>query len=81
MEEEKLRSCEKYMLRINEAADYFGLGEKKMRRLAEEGQNLFSVMMDNRWMINRKKFERYLEMCYFSGEEVPEEDIPVMVFK
>lgn len=69
------------MLRINEAADYFGLGEKKMRRLAEEGQNLFSVMMDNRWMINRKKFECYLEMCYFSGEEVPEEDIPVMVFK
>ncbi len=81
MKEEKLHIYEKYLLRINEAAEYFGLGDKKMRRLAEDGQNIFSVMMDNRWMINREKFVQYLETYYFSGVEVPEEEIPIKLFK
>ena len=81
MKKEKLRSGGKYMLRINEAAEYFGLGEKKLRHLAEEGQNIFSVKMDNRWMFNRKKFEKYIETYYFSGEQIPDEEIPVKLFK
>lgn len=35
--------CEKYTLTIREAAAYFNIGIKKMRRLAEENTGRFSV--------------------------------------
>ena len=35
MENEKIPVTEKYSLSINEAAQYFSIGVKKMRRLAE----------------------------------------------
>ena len=35
--------CEKYTLTIKEAAAYFNIGIKKMRRLAEENTGRFSV--------------------------------------
>ena len=53
---------ERYLLSIREAADYFGIGEKKLRRLAEN--NLypgFAVYNGNRYMIIRKKLEEFLE--------------------
>ena len=50
-----------------------------MRRIAEDGENIFAVKNDNRWMIHREKFNEYLEEHYFSGKK-PEEDIPVKVF-
>jgi excisionase len=70
---EKLNINEKYMLRILEASEYYGIG------IAEDGENIFAVKNDNRWMIHREKFNAYLEEHYFSGKE-PEEDIPVKVF-
>lgn len=48
------------MLSINEAATYFGIGVKKMRRLAEENRGRFSVYSGNRYLINRAKFENFL---------------------
>lgn len=51
---------EKYMLSINESATYFGIGIKKMRRLAEENRGRFSVYSGNRYLINRAKFENFL---------------------
>lgn len=76
---EKLNINEKYMLRILEASEYYGIGIKKMRRIAEDGENIFSVKNDNRWMIHREEFNKYLEEHYFSGKK-PEEDITVKVF-
>ena len=35
---EKLNINEKYMLRILEASEYYGIGIKKMRRIAEDGE-------------------------------------------
>ena len=35
----------KYMLTINEAAEYFNIGIKKMRRLAEENKGSFAIFM------------------------------------
>lgn len=51
---------EKYMLSIREAACYFNIGVKKMRRLAEENMGIFSVYSGNRYLINRTKFEQFL---------------------
>ena len=53
---------ERYMLTIREAAEYFHIGEKKMRQIAEqyEGSN-FIILNGNRTMIKRKSFERFLD--------------------
>ncbi len=57
---EKMPIGEKYMLSIKEAADYFNIGIKKMRRLAEDNLGNFSVLSGNRYLVNRVKFEAYL---------------------
>jgi Excisionase from transposon Tn916. len=55
---------EKYTLTIREAAEYFHIGEKKMRRIAEENINSnFVVMNGNRVMIKRKCFEQYIDQA------------------
>lgn len=51
---------EKYMLTIKEAAAYFNIGIKKMRRLAEDNLGSFAVYSDNRYLIIRSKFETFL---------------------
>ena len=52
---------EKYTLSIKEAAVYFNLGIKKMRRLAEENMGVFALVSGNRYLIIRTKFEEYLQ--------------------
>lgn len=53
---------EKYVLTIQEAAAYFHLGEKKLRKLAEEKEDAdFFLRNGNRVMIKRKLFEKYLD--------------------
>lgn len=69
----------KYMLSLKEAADYYGLGVKKMRRIAENGKGYFSIFNGNRWIIVRHKFEEYIEQYYLSGQ-IPEEEIPIKLF-
>lgn len=51
---------EKYMLTIKEAAAYFNIGIKKMRRLAEDNLGNFAVYSGNRYLIIRSKFETFL---------------------
>ncbi len=52
---------EKYMLTIKEASEYFSIGVKKMRRLAEENVGRFAVYSGNRYLIIRTKFEKFIE--------------------
>ncbi len=53
---------EKYTLTIREAAEYFHIGEKRLRAIVEEHIDAdFVVMNGNRAMIKRKLFERYLD--------------------
>jgi len=52
---------EKYTLTIKEAAAYFNIGLKKMRRLAEDNIGNFAVYSGNRYLIIRKKFEKFIE--------------------
>lgn len=52
---------EKYMLSIREASEYFSIGIKKMRRLAEDNVGRFAVYSGNRYLIIRTRFEKYVE--------------------
>ena len=61
MTNEKIPVNEKYMLSINEAAQYFNIGVKKMRRLAEDNLGVFAVYSGNRYLIIRCKFEEFLQ--------------------
>ena len=56
----EMTTGEKYLLTIKEAGEYFNIGVKKMRRLAEENLGVFSVYSGNRYLINRTKFEEVL---------------------
>lgn len=68
VEERKERSIivpvwEKYMLTVEEATKYFGIGEKKIRMLVAENMGseyCFSLQIGTKTLINRKKFENFL---------------------
>ena len=54
---------EKYMLTVDEAVQYFGISEKKMRTLIAENINTdycFTVQIGNKSLVNRQKFENFL---------------------
>ena len=54
--------CEKYSLSIAEAVAYFGIGEKKLRRLIEENKHSKWFLQNGvKYMIKRKSFEDFLD--------------------
>ena len=61
MKKDKLPVSEKYTLSVIEAAQYFGIGINKMRRLAEENLGDFAVYSGNRYLIIRSKLEEFLQ--------------------
>ena len=57
---------EKYMLTIEEACKYFGIGDKKMRQLAYEYQDDPKLILMNgtKFLIKREGFEKFFnETC------------------
>ena len=53
---------EKYTLTIEEAARYFRIGEKKLRKLAEETPDAsWLIMNGNRVQIKRRQFEKVID--------------------
>ena len=53
---------EKYTLTISEAAEYFNLGEKKIRYLADSYNDYGFVLQNgSRILIKRKKFEDFID--------------------
>ena len=53
---------EKYTLTIGEASKYFRIGEKKLRKLAEENPTAnWLIMNGNRVQIKRKQFEKIID--------------------
>ena len=55
---------EKYMLTLREAAEYFHIGEKKMRKIVDENMDAnFILTSGNRVMVKRKLFEEYLNQA------------------
>ena len=51
---------EKYTLTLREASVYFGIGEKKIRRLVEDHESVLAVRNGNRYLVIRPKFEEFL---------------------
>ena len=51
---------EKFMLTIKEAAPYYNIGTKKLRRLAEDNLGTVAVFCGNRFLIVRPKFEEFI---------------------
>lgn len=63
---------EKYMLTIKEASEYFNIGIKKMRRLAEDNEGEFAIYMGNRYLVIRGRFEQYIVNLSRGGEDEEE---------
>lgn len=63
---------EKYMLTIKEASEYFNIGIKNIRRMAEENNGSYAVFLGNRYLIVRKKFEEYMDSLTIREEEETE---------
>lgn len=55
---------QRYALTVNEAAEYYHIGETKLRRIAEEHPDAdFIIMNGNRVLFKRIKFERFLDQA------------------
>ena len=62
MRTNEIPDWEKYMLTLREAAEYFHIGEKKMRQIVDDNLDAnFLLESGNRIMIKRKLFEEYLD--------------------
>ena len=59
---EKVPVCEKYMLTISEASDYFNIGESKLRRFLSEHEGADYILMNGtKVLIKRKQFEKIID--------------------
>ena len=53
---------EKYSLTVNEASAYFHIGDKKLREIIDDDPDAdYILLVGNRHMIRRKKFEAFLD--------------------
>lgn len=60
---EEVPIWEKYLLTVKEASIYFNIGENKLYRITNEhldSEYKFIIQNGSRIMINRKKFEEFL---------------------
>lgn len=70
MDNNKMPIKEKYMLSINEASEYFNIGTKSLRQLANDNIGKFAIRMGCRILICRERFEEYLSFLMDGeGEE------------
>lgn len=63
MKEKRISLSEQFLLTIKEASLYFNIGENKLYRIATEytdSEYKFVIQNGSRTMINRKKFEDFL---------------------
>ena len=57
----KISPQKKYMLTLREAAEYYHIGERKLRQMVRENPHAdYYPMNGNRVMIKRELFEMYL---------------------
>lgn len=61
--DKKIPYSERFLLTIKEASQYFNIGENKLYRIATEHLDTpynFIIQNGSRMMVNRKKFEDFL---------------------
>lgn len=62
MRDNRVPIWQQYTLSIEEAADYFHIGQKRLRGLVERNPNAdFILMIGNRVQIKRILFEKYID--------------------
>ena len=55
---------ERYTLTVEEAAQYFHIGENKLRQIVKDNTDAdYILQIGNRILIKRKKFEQYIDKC------------------
>ena len=59
---------DKFLLTINEASEYFSIGQKNMRRIAENYLDSFAIFQGNRFLIIRSRCEEYIISCLKTEE-------------
>ena len=70
---------EKYTLTIEEASKYFRIGEKKLRKLAEENLDAGWVIVNgNRVQIKRKQFEKIIDTLDIVRSSFPSRNEPLI---
>ena len=67
---ERIPVKDKFMLTVSEASEYFNIGIKNMRRIAEDHQDSFCIYQGNRYLIIRRKCEEYFISCLKTEEGV-----------
>ena len=55
-----MRIQDKFLLSAEEAAAYFNIGIKQIRRIAENHKNSLAILNGNRFLIIRSRFEEYI---------------------
>lgn len=53
--------ADKYTLTINEAAAYFNIGVKRIRRILAENPGKFAVSCGNKQLVIKHKFEKFID--------------------
>lgn len=62
IETNNIPAWKRYTLTVTEAAEYYHIGEGKLRRIAEEHPTAdFIIQNGNRLLFKRQKFERFLD--------------------
>ncbi|MDO4555744.1 MAG: excisionase [Lachnospiraceae bacterium] len=61
MEKIMVPISEKYTLTVNEAAEYFNIGTKRIRRILAENPDKFTIACGNKLLIIRHKFETFID--------------------
>ena len=56
---------EKFMLSINEAAEYFNIGTNKLRERVKEPECDFVLYVGKRTLIKRERLENYLNQIVY----------------
>ena len=52
---------QKYCLNVKKATDYFGIGEKKLRKIIEDNIDSGMIIQNgSKYLIKREAFERWL---------------------
>lgn len=62
MEKTKIPYWEQYTLSVEEASDYFRIGQTKLRNIINQNKNAdYLLWIGNRVQIKREKFEKYID--------------------
>ena len=64
LKESTIPVWEKYNLTINEATQYFHIGDTKLRRILDENPDADYILYNGAHrLIKRRKFEDYIDRC------------------